>query len=696
MEGRAVNRKISEIGENPTLAFPYQVTGEMRLSPVCWRLEELKDFTDWSLWGPLVQRVSTGVCTDCTALHTSVLPTRHLQRSLFRLPVPKLEKTCARYLEAVKPLVPPKQYDFTAKVVQEFEANEGIVLQDELVRTNKANRHTSYVSADWCDRYLMDRTPLPINRNPCLVTRRDADKQDMLTRATFWISSSVIFQQKYLDNTLQPDIYYSAPPNHYCRSDWFQRTVALSPEYVSAKVMSVGSNFHAFPLDMSRYDYLMCSTRVPGVLRDEIKAVGFAQHIIVLYRGQQYVVTVADKDCRPLPDEQIYARLKAIADLNAAPPDIDVGIFTSMDRTSWHAVRLSMARHQVNQQNLELLDSALFVVCLDDDVVVDYLKPGGATGATRSMLAKETNRWFDKSISIIVTKDGALGVSFEHSWGDGLVVKRYVEDVFNHSIMRSSKDMPRDVSPTEPVRQLKWCLPPELQHQALKAKTRMSGDMRRLDFCTSLLPGTGFNDPLLRNLHIGLDGLMQVAMQLAWWRLNKSTVSTYESCSTAAYLRGRTDCIRPATIESQAFTMLMDSPGVPISEKRDAFLCAVKKHRTNVKNTRTGQGVDCHLFALSKVAERRNPQRVPLLFSDPSYATLTSNILSTSSLFSNAVVGGGFGPVSAGYGVGYAAGPECLLFNVSCWKECGPIHSAEEFSRAICTAVVDCYNMIED
>ncbi|CCD13768.1 unnamed protein product, partial [Trypanosoma congolense IL3000] len=237
---------------------------------------------EWRLQEPLVRRLTTGVCTDFKALHPCVIPTRHLQRSLFRLPVPQLKTTCRHYLDAVRPLVSPKQYSATMKIVEGFQAREGVLLQRELQRTDSVNKHTSYICADWSDRYLMDRTPLPINRNFCFITKRDVDKPDMLTRAAFWITSSVNFQRMYLNDTLRPDFMYVGSENHYCRKDWFHRTVALTPEYFSAKAAAIGSGFHAIPLDMSRYDYLMCSTRVPGVLRDEIRAFRTATHIIVL------------------------------------------------------------------------------------------------------------------------------------------------------------------------------------------------------------------------------------------------------------------------------------------------------------------------------------------------------------------------------------------------------------------------------
>ena len=65
-----------------------------------------------------------------------------------------------------------------------------------------------------------------------------------------------------------------------------------------------------------------------------------------------------------------------------------------------------------------------------------------------------------------------------------------------------------------------------------------------------------------------------------------------------------------------------------------------------------GRGFDRHLFALKVLAESRGLQ-VPL-FQDESYTYMNEIILSTSTLSSDAVMLGGFAPVSAGgYGVGY-------------------------------------------
>lgn len=53
------------------------------------------------------------------------VPTYHFQDSLPRLPIPKLEDTCSRYLDAQKPLLTPDQYEETKRLVEKFQKHDG-------------------------------------------------------------------------------------------------------------------------------------------------------------------------------------------------------------------------------------------------------------------------------------------------------------------------------------------------------------------------------------------------------------------------------------------------------------------------------------------------------------------------------------------------------------------------------------------
>ena len=58
-------------------------------------------------------------------IHRSIVPTYHFQKSLPRLPIPKLEKTCERYLKAQLPLLSSVEYANTENIVKSFLQGDG-------------------------------------------------------------------------------------------------------------------------------------------------------------------------------------------------------------------------------------------------------------------------------------------------------------------------------------------------------------------------------------------------------------------------------------------------------------------------------------------------------------------------------------------------------------------------------------------
>lgn len=45
------------------------------------------------------------------------------------------------------------------------------------------------------------------------------------------------------------------------------------------------------------------------------------------------------------------------------------------------------------------------------------------------------NRWYDKTLQLIVCENGSAGVNFEHSHLDGHTVLRFASDVFTDTIL---------------------------------------------------------------------------------------------------------------------------------------------------------------------------------------------------------------------------------------------------------------------
>lgn len=99
-------------------------------------------------------------------LQQSIVPTDKFQKSLPRLPIPKLRETCDRYLASQRPLLDQNDFTQTEKLVNQFINGPGPELDAELRRQDKDNKHTSYISGPWTDMYLKDRRPVSFTHNP--------------------------------------------------------------------------------------------------------------------------------------------------------------------------------------------------------------------------------------------------------------------------------------------------------------------------------------------------------------------------------------------------------------------------------------------------------------------------------------------------------------------------------------------------
>jgi carnitine O-palmitoyltransferase 2 len=197
---------------------------------------------------------------DLNFLHKSIMPSDHFQRSLPRLPVPKLEDTCRRYLKALEPLLNEADLQRTTKVVDSFRDGDGKALQEELKAKDKQNKHTSYVSGPWFDMYLKDRQSIVLNYNPFMMFSDGPNKpyNEQLVRSTNFIVSSMRLLKTMRANILEPEVYHLYPEKS--DNQRFRKFVSFLPKSISW----YGALIHkAFPLDMSQYGNLFNSTRIP-------------------------------------------------------------------------------------------------------------------------------------------------------------------------------------------------------------------------------------------------------------------------------------------------------------------------------------------------------------------------------------------------------------------------------------------------
>ncbi|KIK54537.1 hypothetical protein GYMLUDRAFT_48663 [Collybiopsis luxurians FD-317 M1] len=582
------------------------------------------------------------------------------QGNLPKLPVPPLEATCKRYLKALEGLQDPEEHANTAKVVQEFLEKEGPEIQRKLIEW--AESRDSYIEDFWYESYLSHSDPVVLALNPFFVLENDPtpNRGSQVARAASLIIASLGFIHDLRAKTLDPDAV---------------RGTAL---------------------DMDQYTRLFGTARIPTNKGCRMEVNANSRHIVVLRRGQFYWFDVLDSENRPLLTErEIIRHLQAIAEDASAMSTKDVarnaiGVLSTENRKIWSKLRDTISSDKHNASCLEIVDRALFIVCLDDGPPMKDNLPQlcsnflcGTYGLEEGVqIGTCTNRWYDK-LQIIVCSDGAAGINFEHTGVDGHTVLRYAADIFTECLMllarsinpsaptlfnaplspyaKSYKPPKNATSQTkmEPIdtspKKLEWKLTSELRVGIRFAETRISdlicqNDCQALEF-------KGYGKNFITSHKFSPDAFVQMAFQAAYFGLYGRIECTYEPAMTKTFLHGRTEAIRTVQPESVEFTKTFYSEA-PASQKVATLRKACDRHVKLTKECSQGLGQDRHLYALYCLLERERRDdpgmALPAIFADPGWMLLNTSILSTSNCGNPALRLFGFGPVAAnGFGIGY-------------------------------------------
>ncbi|XP_028260185.1 carnitine O-palmitoyltransferase 2, mitochondrial [Parambassis ranga] len=654
-----------------------------RVSTV-WKSGSLIHLTS-SAVGIHARRYSSKKGSSSEYLHQSVVPSMHYQKSLPRLPIPKLEETIRRYLAAQRPLLTDDQFRTTEKHAQDFQNGVGKQLHEELVAQDKSNKHTSYISGPWFDMYLSARDSVVLNFNPFMSFNPDPKPEynDQLVRATNMVCSAVRFMKTLRASLLEPEVFHLNPAKS--DTDSFKNLIRWVPSSLSWYGAYM---VNAYPLDMSQYFRLFNSTRVPKRGRDELFTDEKARHLIVMRKGNMYAFDIVDRDGNLVKPAEIQSHLKYILSDSTPAPDFPLGVLTSENRDVWAGLREKLIAAG-NAEDLQIVDSALFCLCLDDESMQNHIQ------ISHNMLHGDgCNRWYDKSFSIILTKDGQAAINFEHSWGDGVAVLRFQNEIFKDTTEKplvhpGSAAAPMDSASA--VRRLHFNLDSELKNGIKKAKETFDSAVSKLTIDAMEFKKGGKEQ--LKKSKLSPDAVAQLAFQMGFLRQYGQTVATYESCSTAAFKHGRTETIRPATIHTkQCSHAFVCEPGKHSVEQLRAMLHECSKyHGQLTREAAMGQGFDRHLFAMRYLANSKG-QALHSLYTDPAYATINHNILSTSTLTSPAVSLGGFAPVVPdGFGVGYGVHDDWIGCNVSSY----PARNVHEFLQCVHKSLEDIFTVLE-
>eukprot|EP01065_Artemidia_motanka_P044894 TRINITY_DN6468_c0_g2_i2.p1 TRINITY_DN6468_c0_g2~~TRINITY_DN6468_c0_g2_i2.p1 ORF type:complete len:881 (+),score=303.46 TRINITY_DN6468_c0_g2_i2:88-2643(+) len=383
------------------------------------------------------------------------------------------------------------------------------------------------------------------------------------------------------------------------------------------------------------------------------------------------------------------------------------GAFTTMDRDEWARVRQRLVEWDprgdgANLKTLERIQQALFVVALDE------FEPTHDEELARIILHGDgTNRWFDRH-TLIVCRNGRAGINFEHSVGDGATTLRVADEMFKHSKQNCSPDaevrgrrMAGARHGRDSVSELHFSWSPDLLAELRRGMKAFEKSILATE--TDVLQFRSFGgDWIKRMAKMSPDAFVQVGMQLAYYKLFGRNDATYEAASTRAFLHGRTEVVRSATLEAKEFCEAATSTALCYRRTREGdgdmrraprqFVLlkrAVEAHVAYMRQAKGAQGVDRHLLGLC-MTYKDNPEdfpfELPSMFRDDTssgYRRSTHWNLSTSHCGSPSLRLFGFGPVVYdGFGVGYMIKNDVISFTITS-KYTGSSRSAAIFATLL-------------
>ena len=347
----------------------------------------------------------------------------------------------------------------------------------------------------------------------------------------------------------------------------------------------------------------------------------------------------------------------------------------------------SQTSHQIILNYRHVIDSALFVLVLDDFTSPDISKAAAnmlhgtcsliEKGDTLLQVGTCLNRWYDK-LQLIVCADGLAGVNFEHAAIDGHTALRFVSDVVAETIVAFAQSITQPIygkgsiphvldatveraalaldNKGRPLldvvpKKLLFTVPPSIVTRIAYAEAALCDQMGAND--THVLEFVEYGKQFIVRNKMSPDSVVQMSILLAYYKLYGKVVCQYEPVLTKCFYHGRTEAMRTTTPQAKRLCEVWCDMRSTNEQKVEVLRKAQAEHSRLVRECLGGKGVDRHLFALKSLAQRRGDV-TPALFKSDAWKTLNHTILSTSNCGNPSLRLFGFGPVvSDGFGIGY-------------------------------------------
>ncbi|GFS06088.1 carnitine O-acetyltransferase [Elysia marginata] len=390
------------------------------------------------------------------------------------------------------------------------------------------------------------------------------------------------------------------------------------------------------PLCMVQHYQLLNACRIPGLKKDTHVHIpptdsNQPRHITLIHNNHIFSMDVYGSQGKPLSISQLRAQLQACVDQSKVPA-APVGILTTMDRSSW---------------------------------------------------GKAYHDMFN------VGEDGYVSANYEHTTAEGPPVIGIMDHILN--FLEKHKEPWLGAPDVQPPKRLNFNLSEKVKQTMSRGLEDIESNVQ--DTMIRALFFKDYGKNFIKTAKMSPDAYIQVAYQLAYYRIYKQPCATYESGSLRRFQLGRTDTIRSCSSASLAFTEAMDDPAVAPAVKVDLLRKAVQSHRQYTDYTVNGQAVDRHLLGL-KLTALEYGRDIPELFMDLAFKESTHFRLSTSQVASQHEAFLCFVPVVPdGYGLCYNPREEQLIVCITSFNN-SPETNSEKLMASLTQSFRDMQKLL--
>ncbi|KAE8596140.1 hypothetical protein XENTR_v10015983 [Xenopus tropicalis] len=580
------------------------------------------------------------------------------QDSLPPLPVPSLAESLSKYCDAVQPFLNQEEYERTCQIVKAFENGIGKELHQKLLQ--RARFKKNWLEEWWLNAAYLDvRMPSQLNVNfggpaPYLEHYWPAEKGTQLQRA----SIAVWYTLKY----------------------W---------ELIRREKLGVHKAVN-YPLDMSQFRNLFNTCKIPGRTRDIISSRFKTEsegscptHLAVMARGRIFTFDVVPEGQILTPPE-LLRQLQYIQDIcQTEPAGIGLSALTTEERTRWAQIREHLiSLDPMNSTHLEDIQSSLFILSLDS--ASPYGTPEDYSQIAMMALAGDpTVRWGDKSYNLIAWSNGVFGSNCDHAPYDAMVLVAMC-DYIDQNVKACEGRWKGSAAVRElpNPKELVFTVDQKILKDIAIAKEqyyKQASDLQIVNYAF-----TSFGKQLVKKKKLHPDTFVQLALQLAYYKIHGCPGCCYETATTRMFYHGRTETMRPCTVEAAAWCRSMLDPLSTLAQRQELMLKAFAKHNKMMKECQLGKGFDRHLLGLLLLAKEQELP-VPELFTDPAFTKSGGGgnfVLSTSLVGYTNVHGAVVPMIHSGYGFFYRIRDDRYVVACTSWKSC-PETDAERLCRTV-------------